>query len=165
MKNRELAKIIFNHALLLFILYILQALIFPRLPVYGAKPLIIPVSVIAIGVFEGGAWGGFFGLAAGVLCDIACGSGVLFTVVLPLIGMLVGMLTEFVIIRSLYSFIFCALIALLVIAFMQTFSLLVFDRLELKLIARIAAAQTLYSLAFAIPLYYPAAILSRRKRL
>ena len=48
----------------------LQFAVFSRVTLPGrVKPFFIPVLVSAIGLWEGGVWGGAFGLAAGVYCD------------------------------------------------------------------------------------------------
>ena len=37
---------------LLIVLYVLQSMIFPRLSIFGIKPLILPVAVMCVSLFE-----------------------------------------------------------------------------------------------------------------
>ena len=44
----------------------LQTMVLSRVVLLGAKPFFLPVLVVALGLFEGGVWGGMLGLAAGI---------------------------------------------------------------------------------------------------
>ena len=91
---------------------ILQNTVLCRVRILGAKPMIMPAVIAAIGLFEDGLWGGMFGIAAGLCCDMSSvGSTVLFTIALALVGFLSGLLTQLYINRKLYSFIILALLA------------------------------------------------------
>ncbi|MCL2368420.1 MAG: hypothetical protein FWC72_05435, partial [Oscillospiraceae bacterium] len=59
------------HALVLAVFYVLQTTVFSRLRIFNVTPLILPMAVIGVGLFQGPTWGGGFGLAAGVLSDMA----------------------------------------------------------------------------------------------
>ncbi|MCL2563843.1 MAG: hypothetical protein FWE08_07400 [Oscillospiraceae bacterium] len=152
------------HGAVLYVLYVLQGMVFSRLPLFGVLPLILPLSVVGVGLFEGPSWGAGVGLAAGVLCDIALGSTVLFTIALTGLGMGVGLLSSYLISRGFPSYVICCAAALLVLAFMQMFTLLVFLRQPPLALFRVGALQTAYSMLFALPMYVLTRSLARRAK-
>jgi len=153
------------HGVTLFVLYVLQAMVFPHLRLWNVAPLILPLAVVGVGLFEGPSWGGFFGLAAGVLCDAAFSdSTVLFTILLTAIGLFAGLSSNYLLSRGFPSYMACSVLTLLVIAFFQMFGLLVFARESVLALLRVAGLQSLYSLLFALPLYYLARRLGRRSK-
>ncbi|NLL46804.1 MAG: hypothetical protein GX250_08405 [Clostridiales bacterium] len=164
MLNKRFFKKLGLHALLLIITYILQHYVFPHLPLWGVKPLILPVAAIGIGFFGGSIWGGVFGIFAGILCDIAFVTTPLFTLVMPLIGLASGLLSEYALLRSLLSYLITSLLGLLVISFLQLFPFLFFRDVGLLILLRVTALQCAYSLLFVFPLYLPVRRLSRRRR-
>jgi len=151
------------HALILAILYVLQFAVFSRLRIFNIAPLILPLAVVGVGLFEGSTWGGGFGLAAGVISDSAfLGTTVLFTILLTAVGMGVGVLSNYLLSRGFPSFFLCSVVALLVIAFCQMFSLLVYFRESPLALLRVGILQTAYSFFFILPLYYLTRALGRR---
>lgn len=150
-------------ALLLVILYILQAFVFSRVIIWGTKPLIIPVAAVGIGFFGGGVKGGVFGLFCGLLCDTAFDSMPLFTFLLPLLGLASGMISKYYLIPGLVSYLLCILGGLLVISVFQMFSLVAFKNASLASVASTVLFQSLYSLIFAFLLYRPTRFFSKRK--
>ena len=162
-KNRTVRILL--HALVLFALYVLQAMIFSHLRIFGVTPLILPIMVVGVALFEGPSWGGGFGLAAGVLSDIAfLDATVLFTIALTATGMGVGILSTYFLRRGLPSYILCVGAVLVLITFLQIFPPVVFHGEAPLTVLRVAGLQTLYSLLFTIPLYYLARGLGRRAR-
>jgi len=163
--TKTLCRRILIHALVLLLLYVLQAMVFSRLRILGIAPLILPLAVVGVAIFEGPSWGGGFGLAAGVLCDIAfLGSTALFTILLTAIGMGVGLLSEYLLRHGFPSYCLCGVAALIAVAALQMFPLLVFFRQPPLALLRVAVLQTLYSILFIVPLYYVARALGRRSR-
>lgn len=133
----------------------LQTMVFSRLTLFGVKPMFIPALVVAIGMFEGGAWGGLLGLAAGIYCDICYSdSTVLFLVLLAALGFLSGLLTEFFINRRFGSYLILAALALLLAAFCQIAPLWIFKGVALRPLAVTALLQSVLSLPFAIVIYF-----------
>ncbi len=153
-------KKILRLAFFLFVLYIFQAFVFTRVAVKGVKPLIIPVAAIGVGFFGGGVKGGVFGLFCGILCDAAFDSVPLFVFLLPVLGMFSGLITEYYLIPGLPSYIICSLGGLLVISVFQMFSFVMFKNASLAVVAEAALYQSLYSLIFALLLYWPSRLVS-----
>jgi len=153
------------HGVILLVLYVAQAMVFPHLRIWNVAPLILPLAVVGVGLFEGPTWGGWFGTAAGILSDVAFSdSTVLFTVILAAAGLLVGLASEYLLSRGFPSYLVCSALVLVLIAFSQMFGLLVFRRESPLVLLQVAGLQSLYSLVFALPLYYVARRLGRRVR-
>jgi len=162
-KNRIIR--IAGHAVLLFVLYVLQTMIFSRLRLWDIAPLILPLAVVGVGLFEGPSWGGGFGLAAGVLSDAAFSeTTVLFTLFLTALGMGVGLLSIYLLNRGFPSYLLCSALALGAIAFLQLFPFLAFHQTGLFPLLRVAILQTLYSALFILPLYYLTRFMGKRAR-
>ena len=160
--KKATAKKIGLNAVLLIVLYIFQAFVFSRAPIMGVKPLIIPVAVIGAGFFGGGVSGGVFGIFAGLLCDAAFNSSVLFTSALPLLGLASGLVSEYLLLPRLFSYLLSSLFGLLAVAFLQTFPLLAFQRADILAVGRVSLLQTAYSLIFVFALYYPIRLIFNR---
>ena len=86
--------VIVKHALLLLILYVLQALVFPWFGT-AIQPMLLCVAAAGVAHGEGSFPGSLFGLFAGILTDSALGRPVMtFTLLLTVIGFLLGYLSE-----------------------------------------------------------------------
>ena len=150
------------YAVLSLLLYLLQAAVFTRIRIFGVKPLILPVAVVCIALFEGSFTGGIFGLICGVLCDFTMSDSlVLFTVSLTLIGFCVGILSELVLARGFPSCILCSAAVLIICAFLQSFRLLFFYGASPLAIASTGLLQSAYSVLFTLPLYWCVRTVSR----
>ena len=153
------------NAVYLFALYILQALIFTRLPIAGTKPLLFPTAVVGVALFGGTVRGGVFGLFAGILCDMSFNHPpIVFTIFLTLTGLIVGMLAERILMNGFPSFLFCSVIILLLTGFIQMFSQLFFYGAPFFALCKTAIFQMLYSLILIIPIYYASKSVGRLRR-
>ena len=133
----------------------LQTMALPRLELFGAKPFFIPALVVAIGMCEGGVWGGLLGILAGIGCDWAFSdSTVLFLVLFAAFGFLSGMLSEYLINRSFFACMLLSVLALAVTALCQVIPLWIFRGAEPRGLLTVAGLQALWSLPFAA-LSYP----------
>lgn len=163
------------YGVLLAVAFILQNLILCRIALFGVKPLLIPAVVAAVGLFEGGAWGGFVGLAAGYFMDMGTQYVVLFTILMPAVGFFSGVLGRYMFHRGFISFLVLALTALAVTAFCQMFRFLFLlgddARAFLSLylpgrenwpVLRMGLLQTALSLAWSLPLYFPCKLIAAR---
>lgn len=160
-KHRTLVKILILTPYLI-LLYLLQATVFTRLTVFGAKPLLLPLAVAGVALFGGKAEGGVFGLFAGMLMDMACNQPtVQFTLLLTLTGLLVGFLSDTALVHGFPSFLICGALELLVCSAVQVFVLMVLRGAPFSVVAGIALRQCLSSLLFVIPFYYISRFLGR----
>ena len=139
----------------LLLTYILQAAVFSRVLIFGAKPLLLPIAVSAVALFEGSVKGGIFGIFAGILCDISFNQpAVEFTLILTILGLAIGFLSEALLIKGFPSYFCCSLGTLIICAVCQTFSFLVFDGVSVFVLLTATLKQTLASIIFTIPIYY-----------
>ena len=119
------------------------------------KPFFIPVVVVALGLWEGGVWGGVYGLLAGLYCDMnLAGSTVLFLILLAAVGFFSGVLADFLINRRFVAYLLLSAAALLLTALSQTVGPLLFRGAPVEALLPVALYQTLWSLPFSVPAYF-----------
>lgn len=161
--RRSLIVSIVLHALLIIIVYVFQRMIFPYLRLYGFVPLLLPIVSTGIAVYEGCHAGGIAGLFAGILCDVSFNEAAgLFTVLLTVMGLLVGMFADTILTRGFATFFLSCIAVLSICAFTQMFPLLFYENVTPTPLLMTALWQTVYSLVFAIPLWFPARALGKR---
>jgi len=160
MKKRALILTIFLHAVFLMLVYIFQGIIFPFMRINGLVPLMLPVAVTGIALYEGQYTGGVAGLFAGILCDVSFNQPVgVFTVVLTFSGLLVGTLADSVVLRGFVTYYISCAAVLVMCAFIQIFSLtisLVSAEQVVPTQAMISTMiqQTIFSLLLAFPIWF-----------
>jgi len=138
-----------------------QNIILSRIPILGVRAFIAPIIVVAVGFFEGGVWGGVFGLIMGFFCDMSLNdSNVVLTVFFPLVGFAAGSLAMFFVNRRFFSFFFVSLAALALTAACQMFKFIAIADTNLLPVLITAGLQTLWSLPFTFAIYYPCRALS-----
>lgn len=165
MKNFQLSEINFGriwvqirrsvlYGLYLLLFLLLQNVVFSHIAPLGVRAMFIPALVVGVAEFEGGRTGCVFGLVAGIVCDLFFASQrVLFTILFPLIGFGVGLLTDFFLNRRFFAYAVLSAAALFLSAFAQMFSMLFFMGQNSFALWWTAILQTLWSLPF-IPLAY-----------
>ena len=143
----------------------LQTMLLSRVMLLGVKAFFLPALIVAIGLFEGGVWGGMLGLAAGFGCMLSMvGSPVMYLVLLPAFGFLSGVLADFLINRRFVSYLLLAAIALLLTAFLQAAPLWIFRGAEARAVFSVAALQAVWSLPLAVLCYFVAKALAGHQR-
>ena len=163
--NLRKARKAIVYLLLIVVATWLQTMVFSRLMLLGVKPFFLPALVVAVGLFEGGVWGGMLGLAAGLGCVLSmAGSPVLMLALLPAFGFFSGLLAEFLIKRRFMSCMLLAALALLLTAFLQALPLWLFRGAEPRFLFTVAALQAAWSLPFAVPAYFIARALAGFQR-
>jgi hypothetical protein len=151
------------HALMLTVMYIVQSFVFTYLPPTGIRPLLLPLGVAGVAVFEGSTRGGLFGLFAGMMCDISFNQPIaVLTVLFTMFGLAAGFLADIIMARGFPSYIACCIAILAMTAFTQMFTLLFFEKIPAYALLNTAALQILHSLVFAIPVYFAAKALGYR---
>ncbi len=144
------------YALLLAALFLVQDMILSHIALFGVRALIIPAAVVAVGLFDGGLWGGFVGLAAGLLSDIgSADTVVMFTVLYALLGFLTGAMGQFLFRKGFLSFLVLCAAALAVVTFCQMFRFLFFTDTNAAAVWRTGILQLLWSLPWSVPVYFP----------
>jgi len=151
------------HGVLLFGAYFLQAIVFPNLPIYGVNPVILPVVVTGVGMFEGHVRGGVFGLLAGMLCDISFNEPTIgFTLLLTAVGLIMGVLSNSILAKGFPSYVASSFVVLLASLIVQIFPVVTLKSVAGSEIVVTAIIQTLYSLVFTFPFFYAVRGLSRK---
>ncbi|MBR7082285.1 MAG: hypothetical protein IKI49_06270 [Oscillospiraceae bacterium] len=154
-KRRTAVKVLL-YAVTLIILYMLQAVVFSELKLLGVKPLIIPLAVVGVAIFEGSHGGGVFGLFAGMLFDIAYAQPLIeYTILMTALGIAVGLFADYVLSRRFPSYVLCCISALLLVSAVQMLWMLVFGGAQPRELLGTAWRQLVYSIIFIAPLYFP----------
>ena len=139
----------------LLVAHVCQSMIFSAFYIFNAHPMILPLVVSAVALFEGSVAGGGFGMAAGFLCDMSFHESTFrFLVFFTLLGVLVGRLTEKIITRGFPSYLLCGALSLVLTSAMQALPFIAFARLSIADVMPTAIAQTVCSLLFLLPVYY-----------
>ena len=123
----------------------------------GLVPLLLPVVATGVALYEGRNTGGIVGLFAGILCDISFNQPVgVFTVFLTLSGLFIGALADAYILRGLVTYYISVAAVLIISAFVQMFPLLVSTKYiaPAQEVISITIQQTIYSLVFALPIWF-----------
>lgn len=151
------------YAALFIVLFVLQELLVSHITVSGVRALLVPAAVVAIGLYDGGGWGGFTGLAAGFFCDMGyAGQTVLFTVLLAVIGFFCGVLGKYLMHKGFLSYLVLTLLSMAVITFCQMFPFLFFTDTNAAAVYRTGLIQVLYSLVWAVPVFFPCSSIASR---
>ena len=97
------------YALGLLPIWLLDAYILPRMPLWGTVPMLLPLAVAAVAVLEGAYSGTGFGLAVGLLWELAYPGGfggqVFF---LALAGMAMGAVSQYALSQSFLGCLLCS---------------------------------------------------------
>lgn len=97
------------YALALLPVWLLDAYILPRYPLFGLTPNLLPLAAVSVAVLEGSYAGTGFGMAVGLLWELAYPGGfgglVFF---LALVGTTTGSATQYALSQSLPSCLLCA---------------------------------------------------------
>lgn len=118
-----------------------------------AVPVLLPMAVVAVGVLEGAVSGAGFGVAAGLLLSAATHGSPLWVAVLPLLGLVCGLLTQYVLRRDFVGFLLAGLAAGAVYEAAQTAAHLLDGAAGLETLLRVAVPEYLWTAAFSIPVY------------
>ena len=145
-----------------FVIYVLQSMVFTHLEVWGTKPLLLPLAAVSIGLYEGSQRGAVMGLIAGIFCDLSFNQPTVdFTLFLTVIGFLSGILFERYLDDGFPSFIAVSAMVLVLSAFVQFFSLLIYQDVPFMSLLKTAFIQTVYSMIFVWPIYHLCRIIGR----
>ena len=164
------------YGLLLGAVLILQNMIVPQFSLFGVRAMLVPAAVAAVGLFEGGVWGGFVGLAAGYFSDMGYTDHVvLFTILLPALGFFIGVLGKYMLQKGIVSYLVMVFLALTVIAFCQMFRTLFLSGADAAafreayyhgryvwIVVRTGLLQTVWSLVWSVPVYFPCKLIAAK---
>ncbi len=162
-RKRKILISLLLHAPFLLVLYFLQTTLFSSPVLFGVKPLLLPLAVIGVSLFEGPQKGGIFGIFAGILCDLSFNQPpIQFTLLMPLIGISAGIVCDTILARGFPSYVVITAVSIGVISFFQMFELLFFGGASFGPLFATAIQQVFCSLIFTIPIYYVSRAIGRR---
>jgi len=142
------------YTLALLPVWFLEFYVLNRLPLYGIRPMLMPLAAVAVGVLEGPTAGAGYGLAVGILYDaLLPGLPGGMTAGLSLLGSGAGFLIQYGLRPNLLGCLFCSALALGImdaLRVMQRWLLGIAAPTELL---AVAGPELLWSLAFTLPIY------------
>ena len=154
MTRRDLIHKWSVYALGLFLVWVLDAYFLPRYPLWGISPMLLPPALAAVAVLEGALAGSGFGLAVGLLWELAYPGGfgglVLF---MALAGMVTGALSQYALSQSLPGCLLCTAGVLAALDGLRVLRGLINDAAGLSALFQLAIPECLLSLAWT-PLVY-----------
>ena len=142
------------YALALLVVWVLDAYVLPRYPVFGLSPMLLPLAAIAVAVLEGTVAGAGFGLGVGILCDaVYFNPDGAMTVGLCLLGVGAGALSQYVVRQNLVGCLLCSLLALVCIDGVRVLANLLTGAAALPVLLSLAGREIAWSMVFVLPVY------------
>ena len=135
-------------------MWVLDAYILPRFPLFGVSPTLLPAAVAAVAVLEGGVNGAGFGMGVGLLWELTYPGGfgaLIFG--LALAGFLAGKAAQVVLSQSFAGYLFCAGAVLGVLEGLRVLRGYITRSAGLGVLLRVAVPEVLLSLAWAPAVY------------
>lgn len=116
-------------------------------------PLLLPTMVVAVGILEGAVSGAGFGAAAGLMLSAATHGPLLWVVGLPFLGLVCGLLAQYVLRRDFVGFLLACLAAGLFYEGGQIGVRLLAGMAGLETLLRVAVPEYLWTIVFSVPVY------------
>lgn len=142
------------YALALLPIWFAESFLLSAIPLFGVKPMLLPLAAAAVATLEGASGGAGFGLAVGVLMDatLPVSPGVM-VALMTLLGLGTGLLSRYVLRQNLLGCLLCSALALAVIDLGRVAFRLVTGAAPLSALLSLAGREILWSMCFA-PLVY-----------
>lgn len=139
----------FFYTLALIPVWLVDEFILNRIPLFGIIPMLLPLAVVAVAVLEGAVPGAGFGMAVGLLWELAYpgGSGIL-VFGMALAGMLTGSIAQYALSQSFVSCLLCSAGVLGMIDGARILRALFVQSETLDVLLRISTAEIVVSLCF-----------------
>ena len=142
------------YALGLVPVWLLDAYILPRFPVFGVSPMLLPAAVASVAVLEGALAGTGFGMAVGLLWELAYPGGfgglVLF---MALAGLLIGTVSQLALSQSTLGCLVCSGGAFLALDGLRIFRGLMKNIATVSIMLEVAVPEVLLSLLWTLPIW------------
>ena len=153
----------FFYALGLFPVWVLDAYVLNRLPVFGIIPMLLPLAVVSVAVLEGAYAGAGFGLAVGLLWELSYPGGFGGLVFgMTLAGMAVGAVTQYALSQNFVSCLLCSAAVLGVLDGLQILRALFIQMDTLDVLLQVAVPEVLLSLCWTPVVYLIFRLIHRR---
>ena len=149
MTRRDFIHKWFVYTLGLLPVWLLDAYILPRYPLYGASPMLLPLAVAAVAVLEGAYSGTGFGMAVGLLWELAYPGGFGGQVFyLALAGMVMGAVSQYALSQSFPGCLICSIGVLGLLDLLRVARMLFINAAGLSDLLQVAVPEFLWSLAW-----------------
>ena len=149
MTRRDLIQKWAVYGLGLVPIWLLDACILPRYPLWGVVPMLLPLAAAAVAVLEGASAGTGFGLVVGLLWELAYPGGfgglVLY---MALAGMAMGAVSQYALSQSFLGCLICAAGALGLLELLRMARMLFINAAGLSELLQVAVPEFLWSLAW-----------------
>jgi len=137
------------YALGLVPVWLLDACILPRYPLWGVTPMLLPLAAAAVSVLEGAYAGTGFGLGVGLLWELAYPGGFGGLVFyMALAGMAMGAVSQYALSQSFPGCFICAAGALGLLDLLRMARMLFINAADLSELLRVAVPEFLWSMAW-----------------
>lgn len=142
------------YALALLPIWFLEAFLLSRYPLFGVKPMLLPLCAIAVATLEGATAGTGFALAVGMLFDaMVPGVPGAMIFIMALLGLGAGLLAQYVLRQDLLGCFLCSALALVVMDALRIALRLAMGTAPLGAMLELAGKEILWSLCF-VPFVY-----------
>lgn len=142
------------YALALLPILLLDIYVFPRIPIFGIIPSLLPIAAITVAILEGPVAGAGFGLFVGILFDAltpGVPGGMIF--LLAVLGYATGIASRYGIHQNMLGCLICSASALFLINLIRVIHSLIRGTASLWRLLAVAFPEILISLVF-LPLIY-----------
>ena len=138
------------YALGLLPVWVLDACILPRCPLFGTVvPMLLPLAAAAVAVLEGAYSGTGFGMAVGLLWELAYPGGFGGQVFyLALAGMVMGAVSQYALSQSFAGCLLCSAGVLALLGALRVVQMLFINAAHLSDLLQVAVPEFLWSLAW-----------------
>ena len=155
MTRRDLIHKWLVYALGLLPLWLLDDYILPRYPLFGVTPMLLPVAAAAVAVLEGAYAGAGFGMAVGLLWELAYPGGFGGLVFgMALAGMVTGAVSQYALSQSFLSCLLCSAGVLGVLDSLRILRILFLQVETLDVLLQIAVPEVVLSLCWTPVVYW-----------
>lgn len=142
-----------SYGLAFLLVFFFESCVFNRFPIHGAIPMLAPLVVVAVALFEGPINGAVFGLVIGFFCSsVYYRSSLMMIPLFTLIGAGTGATRKQKIGRSLLGCAVCSLCGMGLLELFQVGKQFLHGN-GLPVLLHLAAAEALYTLPFLVPVY------------
>ena len=149
MTRRDLIHKWLVYALGLLPVWLLDAYILPRVPLWGTVPMLLPLAAAAVAVLEGAYAGTGFGMAVGLLWELAYPGGFGGLVFyLALAGMAMGAVSQYALSQSFLGCLICSAGVLGLLDCLRVARMLFINAASLSSLLQVAVPEFLWSLVW-----------------
>lgn len=135
-------------------IWLLDLYVLSRYPMFELTPQLLPLAVVCVAVLEGAYAGTGFGLGVGLLWTLTYpGTMSMRILLLALVGMAVGVLTQYALQQSFPGYLLCSFGVMVLINGLNVLQQRMVYRADLSMLARVACGDCLLTLMWSPVVY------------